>query len=432
MYEEKKEGGKFSFVGLKTFFNRLGPGIVTGAADDDPSGIATYSQAGASYGFRMLWLSVFSLPLMALVQEMCARIGLVTGEGLASNIKKHFSRRTLLICTVLLFIANIFNIGADLGAMAKAVQLLVPMISFPFLVVAFGVLTMVLEIYITYKTYSSYLKYLTFALFSYVITAFFIHVPWGNVLFHTVIPTLKITKDELLLVCAILGTTISPYLFFWQTAQEVEEEIARGDDTLEKRRADVTDHDITIMRADVWSGMVFSNIVMFFIIMVCGATIFSVNGGVIIRTAADAASALRPLAGNFAYVLFTLGIVGTGLLALPILAGSCAYALAESFDWAAGLSRKPREAVAFYAVIVFAIGVGILLNFVGLDPMQALLYSAVANGLVAPIMLFFIVSLSSKRDVMGVHKNTTKTQVIGWIVVLLMGLSAVGALWAMV
>lgn len=413
---------KKPFTAAKEYWHNLGPGLTTGAADDDPSGIATYSQTGAQYGFKLLWLAPFTFPLMAVVQEMCARIGMVTGQGLAANIRKHYSKPVLYIATFLLVAANTFNIGADLGAMAQAAQLLAPGVGFAVLVIGFAVLSVLLQIFTTYARYSKYLKYLALVLFSYVISALYTNVDWSDALRHTVIPSLDFSKDQLLLICGILGTTISPYLFFWQTSQEVEEEILKGEKTIAERQHSVHPKDIKKMRVDIWSGMFVSNMAMFFIITACAATLFS-HGITTIDSAADAAQALRPFAGNFAYVLFAIGILGTGMLAIPVLAGSAAYAVSESFGWKFGLYRKLKNAYAFYGVIIIAMIVGIGLNFIGLDPIKALIYSAVANGLVAPIILFFIVHLSSNKSVMGKHTNKRWSTYLGWAITTIMAVA---------
>jgi len=397
----------------KEYWKTLGPGLTTGAADDDPSGIATYSQMGASRGFGLIWLSLFSFPLMGVVQEMCARIGLTTGVGLATNIKRHFSKKILYFLTILLLFANVFNIGADLGAMAKGTQLIFPQIGFIFLVLFFAILSLGLQIFIPYKKYSKYLKYLSLVLFAYVFSAFSISINWGDVFKHLVIPTLSFSKDEIILVCAALGTTISPYLFFWQTSQEVEDQILKGEKTEEQRRALNTDEDIHKMRIDVWSGMFLSNLIMFFIIATCAATLFA-NGITNIGTAADAALALKPFAGDFAFFLFAIGIIGVGLLAIPILAGSASYALSETFNWKTGLYRKLKQAYSFYGVIIVAMVLGIILNFIGLDPIKTLIYSAVFNGIISPIILFFIVKISASGEIMGDFKNKKLANIIGW------------------
>ncbi|HVI69774.1 MAG TPA: divalent metal cation transporter [Magnetospirillaceae bacterium] len=413
----------------RAYWQSLGPGLTTGASDDDPSGIATYSQTGAHYGFQLLWLAALTFPLMAVVQEMCARIGLVTGRGLAGTIRLYFPKKLLVACTLLLFAANVFNIGADLGAMAKAVQLLWPQIDFGMLVIGFSVLSMSLQVFIPYARYARYLKWLALVLLAYVASALLANLNWGEVLARGFVPSITFDEDQILLICAILGTTISPYLFFWQTSQEVEEGIKNGQTTVKMRQG--TDLvQLKKMRVDVWSGMFLSNLVMFFIIAACGAILFP-NGITDITSAAQAAEALRPFAGDATYVLFAAGIIGTGLLAIPVLAGSSAYAIAESFRWREGLYRPWRQATAFYGVLVVSMVVGLGLNFVGLDPFKALIYSAVANGLVAPVILLFIVLISSNRKIMGQWRNKPLTTLIGWLVIGLMtvaGIAAIGAL----
>jgi NRAMP (natural resistance-associated macrophage protein)-like metal ion transporter len=409
------------------YWKTLGPGLTTGAADDDPSGIATYSQMGASQGFGLIWLSLFSFPFMATIQEMCARIGLATGVGLAANIKKHYSKKILYLCTALLLFANVFNIGADLGAMAKGTQLIFPFLPFVLLIFAFAIFSLFLQIFISYKKYAKYLKYLTFILFAYVISAFSVKINWGEVFQNTVIPGFHFSKDIIILICAALGTTISPYLFFWQTSQEVEEQILHGEKTEESRRAGTTTDDIKTMRIDVWSGMFVSNLVMFFIIAACAATLYA-NGITNIATASDAAIALRPFAGDFAFFLFALGILGTGLLAIPVLAGSASYAIGESFGWKTGLYRKLKQATSFYGVIIIAMVLGIILNFIGLDPIKTLIYSAVLNGIISPFMIFFIVHLSGDGSVMGNFKNKKTGDIFGWITFVLISLVSVGAI----
>lgn len=407
----------------KKYASVLGPGLVTGAADDDPSGIATYSQAGAQFGYKFLWLSLLTFPLMAVAQEMCARIALVTGRGLASNIKRSFSKKMLYFCTMLLLVANTINIGADLGAMAKAFQLIFPNLNFVLLVILIGLTTLTLQIFIPYKKYVKYLKWLTITLFAYVITGLLIKMNWIEIFRNTLIPSISFSKKEMLLVVGILGTTISPYLFFWQTSQEVEEQISQGKNTIKKREG-TNKKEINAMRADVWSGMLFSNLVMFFIIAVCATTLFS-NGITNIDTASDAALALRPLAGNFAYILFALGIIGTGMLAIPVLAGSTSYAISESFGWKEGLYRKLKEARAFYGVIIISIIIGIILNFLGIHPIKALIYSAIVNGLIAPVILFCIVKISSDEKIMGKFANSRVNNFFGWLVTIIMFIASI-------
>lgn len=413
----------------REYWNVLGPGLTTGAADDDPSGIATYSQTGAQYGFQLLWLAPITFPLMATVQEMCARIGIVTGRGLAGNIRAHFSKRVLYICTILLFAANTFNIGADLGAMAKAVQLLNKDVSFSSAVIGFAILSLVLQIYLPYARYARYLKWLALILLAYVASALLAHLHWSNVLHQAATPSIHFSKEQLLLVCAILGTTISPYLFFWQTSQEVESQILKGKTTIASRQI-VKPKKIKDMRLDVWSGMLLSNVVMFFIIAACGAILFP-KGITHIQTAAQAAEALRPFAGNITYWLFALGIIGTGLLAIPVLAGASSYAVSESFHWKGGLNSHLRQAYAFYGMLIISVLVGLGMNFIGLDPIKALIYSAVANGIVAPVVLALIVIISSNQKIMGRWVNRPSTTWLGWSVTAVMMVAGAAAIFSM-
>ncbi len=411
----------------KNYWHMLGPGLTTGASDDDPSGIATYSQAGAKYGFQLLWLAPITFPLMAIVQEMCARIGMVTGRGLAGNIRVHYNRKLLFLCTTLLFAANALNIGADLGAMAKAVQLLNPEINFAVAVISFALVSLFMQIFTPYVRYARYLKWLALVLLSYVASAIMADLDWSTVLRQATIPSITFSKDQIIMICAILGTTISPYLFFWQTSQEVEEQILQGKTTLHERRTATAASDVKRMRVDVWTGMLLSNLVMFFIIAACGALLYT-NAVTNIETTAQAAQALRPFAGDATYFLFAIGIIGTGLLAIPVLAGSSSYAIAESFRWKEGLYRNLRQAYAFYGIIIISMLVGLGLNFVGIDPIDALIYAAIANGLVAPIILFFIVRMSSNRKIMGRWTNRRSTTIIGWLVTSIMMLSGVAAI----
>lgn len=414
----------------KDYWHTLGPGLTTGAADDDPSGIATYSQTGAQYGFGLLWLAAATFPLMSVVQEMCARIGFVTGRGLAANIRLVFSRRVLYVCSLLLFAANAFNIGADLGAMAQGVRLLLPSWSFGLLVVGFAIMMLGLQIFTPYARYAKYLKWLAMVLFAYIISALLAHLQWGTVLKHAVVPHITFSKDQLLLICAILGTTISPYLFFWQTSQEVEDQIVQGKTTIESRQG-ASKPEIRSMRKDVWTGMLLSNLVMFFIIAACGALLFS-HGITNISSSAQAAEALRPFAGNATYFLFAVGIIGTGMLAIPVLAGSSSYAIAESLHQKGSLSKKLKQAYAFYGVIIISMIVGLGINFLGINPIKALIYSAVANGIVAPVVLVLILLIASNRKVMGEWVNGRWVKLFGWIITALMLAAGLAAIWALV
>lgn len=416
----------------KEYWHILGPGLTTGASDDDPSGIATYSQTGAKYGFSLLWLAGFTFPLMAVVQEMCARIGLVTGQGLAANIRKHFPPWVLYTTTILLFVANTFNLGADFGAMSEAVRLFLPNVGFAIIAVFFAVLILFLQIFSTYQKYAKYLKWLALVLFSYVISTLLIKgLNWGDILKHAVMPSLNFSKEQIILICGILGTTISPYLFFWQTSQEVEEEILEGETTIAMRQAETTKKEIKDMRIDVWSGMFLSNLAMFFIIAACAATL-NIAGITNIDTAAQAAEALRPLAGDWSYALFAVGIIGVGLLGIPVLAGSASYAISESLGWKEGLHFKLKQAYAFYGIIIVAILIGLGLNFIGLDPIKALIYSAVANGLVAPVVLVLIVLLGSNSKIMGDRVNGPWAKTFGWIATALMVVAGLATIYSLI
>jgi len=413
----------------KSYWYLLGPGLTTGASDDDPSGIATYSQAGAQYGFGLLWLAAFTFPLMAIVQEMCARIGLVTGRGLASNIRTHFGRKILYISTLFLFAANTFNIGADIGAMANAVQLIRPQLHFGPLVIGFTGFILLLQIFTPYVRYARYLKWLALVLFAYILSAILAHPDWHTVIKQSVTPHIAFNKKEILLVCAILGTTITPYLFFWQTSQEIEEEIAAGQTTI-KQRMGSDKKEIKKMRIDVWSGMFLSNLVMFFIVAACASVLFT-HGITNINSAAQAAEALRPFAGSATYWLFAIGILGMGLLAIPVLAGASAYAISESIGKRQGLNSKLKQAYAFYGVIIISMLVGLSLNFVGLNPIKALIYSAVLNGVVAPIILVLIVIMASDKKLMGDWRNGRISTTLGWLLTLLMAGTGVAAIYSL-
>lgn len=410
----------------RDYWHTLGPGLTTGAADDDPSGIATYSQAGSQFGFQLLWLAGFTFPLMAVVQEMCARIGLVTGRGLAGNIRLYYSKKILYTCAILLFIANTLNIGADLGAMAKATQLLFPITNFVWLIIGFTLLTLGLQIFTSYQKYAKYLKWLALVLVSYILSALSVHLNLKTLALHAILPSLTFSKEQIFLICAILGTTISPYLFFWQTSQEIEEEILIGKTSLRLREG-TTKKEVSKMRTDVWSGMFLSNLVMFFIIAACAVTLYT-HGITTIKTSADAAAALRPIAGDNAYLLFALGIIGTGLLAIPVLAGSASYAISESLKWKHGLHRKLKDAPSFYGIIIISTLLGLGLNFLGIDPIKALLYSAMVNGLIAPVVLILIIKISSDNKVMGEWENSKLIKSIGWIITIIMLLSGIAAI----
>ncbi len=421
--------GTKSIQKVKNYWYMLGPGLTTGASDDDPSGIATYSQAGAQYGYSLLWLSAFTFPLMAIIQEMCARIGLVTGKGLAANIKTHFGKKVLFVSTMFLFIANTFNIGADIGAMANAVQLIRPGTNFAFLVIAFTIIILLLQIFTPYVKYARYLKWLALILFAYIFSALMAGPDWHQILKHTFIPHINFNKNEILLICAILGTTVTPYLFFWQTSQEVEEEIAAGQTTIKARMVTSKDQ-VKRMRIDVWSGMFLSNLVMFFIIAACASILYSHNV-TNIATASQAAEALRPFAGNATYYLFAIGILGVGFLAIPVMAASSAYAVSESLGKRQGLNTKLKQGYSFYGIIIISMIVGLGLNFIGLNPIKALIYSAVLNGIVAPIILVQIVLIAKNKKIMGSWKNGRLTTGFGWLLTIFMAAAGIAAIYAM-
>ena len=402
---------------LKKLSKILGPGFITGASDDDPSGIATYSQTGAQFGYGQLWTALFSIPFMTVIQEMCGRIGMVTGKGLAGVIKSNYSRAILYFTVTILLVANTVNIGADLGAMASTLQLLVD-IPFVFLLLGITAFTLILEIFVSYATYARFLKYLALSLLTYIAAAFIIKVDWGTVALATFIPTISFSQGYILNIVAVLGTSISPYLFFWQASEEVEEEMGKG-------MPKITSRDLSEMRLDTGIGMFFSQLVMFFIIIVVAATL-NANGITNIETAAQAAEALRPIAGDKAFLLFTAGIIGTGLLAVPILAGSASYAVSEAFNWKAGLSRKLRQAHGFYGVITIATIIGLLINFTPIPPFKMLYYTAVLNGICAPPLILMILLISNNKKVMGERTNSKTSNILGVLIMLVMALASIG------
>ena len=388
---------------FRLFLNRLGPGFITGSSDDDPSGIATYSQAGAQFGTGMLWTTLLSLPLMIAVQEMSARIGMVAGDGVTRVLRMRYPKWVLWLFVGLLVIANTANIGADLGAMADASRLLLPGVPFAVMAILFTLLTLILEIFITYKTYAGILKWFAFTLLSYVLTAFIVNADWRDILLHTVLPSVTLNKDFFIMLVAVLGTTISPYLFIWQSHEEIEEEISKGRTTSRMRKGAST-KEMREMRADTLIGMSFSQFVTFFIIATAAMTFFR-HGLHDIQTAGDAARALEPLAGHYASLLFAIGIVGTGLLAVPVLSASASYALSDAFNWHEGLYRKFREAHGFYGVITVSTLVGLLINFVGINPIKALIWTAVLNGLITPPIILIMLFVANNASVMGTWRN---------------------------
>jgi len=387
---------------LVRYFRTLGPGLVTGASDDDPSGVTTYAVAGATFGTGMLWTAVVTLPLMAAIQLTCARIGLVSGRGLAGATRRHYPRWFLYGACLLLLAANVFNIAADLAGMADAAEMLTGVPS-EFWVPLFGLGVIVATVYTSYARFAAWLKWLTAVLFAYILSAVLAQPNWSAALRDTLVPHVPWDARAVPTLVGILGTTISPYLFFWQASQEVEEERAKGRRTVAERRG-ASDHELRDARQDVFTGMAFSNVVMYFIILATAATLFRAgrNG---IETSRQAAEALRPLAGDGAYLLFAVGLIGTGLLATPVLAGSASYAVAELFAWRAGLDLKPSQARRFYLVLGGAIVAGVLLNTLGLGAIRMLFLSAIINGLLAPPLMLLVMLVGNNRAIMGTQVN---------------------------
>jgi NRAMP (natural resistance-associated macrophage protein)-like metal ion transporter len=423
-----KKGAEHSkgYKALRRFFAILGPGLITGAADDDPSGISTYSVAGAAYGYAMLWVALLTFPLMTAVQLMCARLGIVTGCGLAASVRMHYPRWVLWGACAILAVANITNIGADLGGMAEATQLVTgirPMIWIP----VYAVLMVVLMFWASYRLMAEIFKWMTLVLFAYVFASFYAHVDWRRALMVTFVPHIEFSRGFLSVLVAILGTTISPYLFFWQAAEEVEEKREKGKNHATRKES--TRHQLKCARTDTVSGMFFSNFIMYFIILTTAATLHA-HGKTDINTAREAAEALRPLAGNGAYLLFTLGLIGTGMLGVPVLVGSCAYAISEAAGWRGSVADKPRQAHKFYLVMTIAMALGLALNFFGLNAVKMLFFSALMNGLLAPPLILLVILLTSSRKVMGPRTNPPLLKSLGWVTFAIMTAAAVGMLIA--
>lgn len=408
---------------IKKILRALGPGFITGASDDDPSGIGTYAQTGAQFGHQQNFVPLFSLPAMIAVQEMCGRIGVVTGKGIGAILRLHYAKPIQLFAVILLTLANTVNIGADLGAMAASAQLLFPAFPFSAFLILFTALILILIIIIPYKKYASILKWLTFSLFCYIGVAAFVSISWREVLQHTFIPTTTFNKETIMNVVALLGTTISPYLFFWQTNQEVEEEIA------EKKMSPgkswhISWHDVKAMRVDTIFGMFFSNLIAFFIIIASAETLHK-NGITNITTAQEAAQSLAPFAGNAASALFALGIIGTGMLAVPILAASISYAWSEILKWNNGLNKTWRQAEKFYSIIIGVTLIGVIMNYTALQPFQLLYYSAVFNGISAPILIFLIIHIANNKKIMGKYKNSKTSNIIGLLTGIIMAIASI-------
>ncbi len=405
------------FYTLRTFWKKLGPGLITGASDDDPSGIATYSQAGAQYGLSTLWTALITFPLMAAIQEMCARIGLVTSKGLTGTLRDHYSRPILYLMVLFSFPAIVMNIGANIAGMGAVGNLLVPTIPSEFFSIGFTALLFVLIIYLPYRKFASILKYLCIVLLVYLIVPFLYKQDWLAILKGTLIPKITFDKKYISILVGILGTTLSPYLFFWQATMVAE-------DNSHKRKKIIIDKKILgDIKQDVDFGMLFSNIVMFFVILTSGTVLF--NGGIHnIETVEQAALALRPLAGDAAYLLFALGVIGTGLLAIPVLCGSLSYIITESFGWKRGLDKKFHQAKAFYVVAGISLILGLIINYVGISPIKALLWSAILYGLTAPVLIAIILHIANNKEVMGNFTNNKFSNFMGFTALILMSIAA--------
>jgi NRAMP (natural resistance-associated macrophage protein)-like metal ion transporter len=407
---------------VRAFFGELGPGLITGAADDDPSGISTYSVTGAAFGYAPLWTALFSFPLMVSVQIMCARLGMVTGRGLAGVLRRNHSRWVLWGACTLLIVANVVNIGADLGGMADATAMMTgvkPLVFTPI----YAVLITSLLFWTSYQFIARVFKWLTLVLFAYVITAFLAKPDWSAVLRSTFIPHIEWSTAYISTFVGILGTTISPYLFFWQAAEEVEEERKKGRRSVGQRRG-ATDDEIKKSRTDVITGMFFSQLVMYFIILTTAATLHA-HGQTHIDTAQQAAEALKPLAGRGAYLLFTFGLVGTGMLGVPVLAGAAAYAIAEASAWRGTLEDRPRLAKKFYGVVGAAMIIGLILNYAGFNAVKMLFWAAVLNGVLAPPLIVLVVLLTSNKKIMGQRANPPVLKWLGWATAVIMAVAAI-------
>ena len=407
---------------LKTFLKSLGPGLITGASDDDPSGIATYSQVGAQFGFSMLWTALITFPLMAVIQEICARIGLVTTNGLTTTLKDHYPKWVLWLMILFSFPAIILNIGADIASMGAAAHMLFPQVAAFLFSSVFTLLIIVAIIRYPYQKIAAILKWFCITLLIYLIVPFFTKFSWLEVLKSTFIPKIQLNKSYINMLVAILGTTISPYLFFWQATMESEDEKSGSGPIVINKKV------LTTMRKDVDAGMFFSNLVMFFIILTCGSVLYP-NGIRQIDTVEQAAKALQPIAGNMAYWLFAIGIVGTGFLAIPVLSGSLSYMAAESFNWQEGLDKKYFQAKPFYGVIVLSTVVGLLLNLLGISPIKALIYSGILYGVTAPVIILIIMHISNNKKIMGAHVNSRWSNGWGYTTLVLMSVAAVALIY---
>ncbi len=406
-----------------SYLKGIGPGIITGASDNDPSGIGTYSMVGSKFGLSLTWLAFYLLPMITAVQETCARIGIVTNKGLAKVIIGRYGKKVFVLLASFLITANTINIGADIGAMAATMQLILPDFNFYLLAVIFTAFILIMEITVPYHKYAKVLKWLTISLFAYIVTGFIVKPDWAEVFLFLFVPHLDFKVEYLAAVVAVMGTTISPYLFFWQASEEVEEE--RDQKILSEHHVLVVKGEISDMRKDIFAGMSFANLAFLFIVITTATVLFKagINN---IENAADAAMALRPLAGDYASYLFALGIIGTGLLAIPVLAGSSAYAIAELMGWKEGLYRKYNKAKGFYGIIIASLLVGLGMNFLGINPIKALYFAAIVNGIAAPVILYFVFNIGRDKSIMGSFVNPKWVNILGAITVVLMGVAAIG------
>jgi NRAMP (natural resistance-associated macrophage protein)-like metal ion transporter len=433
---------KNSSAKIKKFFKALGPGLITGASDDDPSGIATYSQAGAKFGLVTLWTALLSFPLMAAIQEMCARIGIMTSVGLTTTLKKHYSKTLLYLMLFFSVPAIILNIGADIAGMGAVANLMFPSISPMFFSVGFTALLLIVIVYLPYHKIVAVLKYLCLSLFLYIAVPFFTHPDWSAVFQHTFIPTIKFDKQSIEILVAILGTTISPYLFFWQVTMEAED-VKSSRQLILARTKILTKDDITTtaakeknfvlllikkMRLDVILGMLLSNMVMFFIILATGTALFA-NGITQIDTVEQAAKALEPVAGRASYLIFTIGVIGTGFLAIPVLSGSLSYIVSETFGWKGDLDKKFNQAKPFYIVIIISLVLGLLINYLGISPIQALLYTAILYGLTSPILIAIVLHISNNKKIMKENTNSRWSNVLGLFTLVIMTAAAIALIY---
>ena len=416
---------------LKHIFKSLGPGVITGASDDDPSGIATFSQAGSQFGFGMLWMAIFQYPMMTVIQEICARIGLVTGSGLSSVIKKKYSKKAVFPLAGLLLIANTINIGADMAAMGASVRLIFPQLPVFIATISFTGFIIASETLVPYRKYVRILKYLTISLFTYVITAIIVGGNWNQILISSIIPHIEFTPKFAMMFVAILGTSISPYLFFWQASEEAEEDVAkRKIKEIGRGNPRISKKEISLMKRDVATGIAIAQSIAWTIMITTAGSLHS-HGITDIQSAEQAAKALEPLvktfphAGEISKTIFALGIIGTGLLAIPVLAGSCGYALSDTFGWSEGLNKKFSQAKSFYLVIIVSTAIGLLMNFVNIDPITALIYTAVINGVTAVPILFAVMKIANDKTILRGRTNNRISNIIGWLTFTIMGISVI-------